>query len=330
MANPEDQDDATAGRHAQTARLIARLGTGFVVDLMQLAHKDLPVLDALLVSAISQANVGPINQQADLQIAFADAQSPPPDELRRPITINAVASSLGLPFETVRRRVKGLVAQGICIYRDGGVIAPAAIFSSPSYLQDAFTAYERLRAFYYELRDRGLIGPLPQPTVKLDAGSFPIRTVVRLVSDYVLRVIEVLMRRLGDALDVVIVLKVFDLNTRGIGPEVLGGPGATAADMISDARRTPVRSTELARELRMPQETIRRHLASLIEGGLLARVRGGLIIPGAALAQPGTVDALTENVANLMRLFGSLSQLGVLQIWDDLSPPQSHRTAVSH
>src|SRR5665213_1096449 len=115
------------------ARITNRLAMAYLLDAIAVFRGGEHLLDALLTSAISQANVAPITRQADLQVTYAAPEAPPPDDMRRPVSINALATSLGLPFETVRRRVRGLLDRGTCESVGGGVIVPTRVVTSPDY-----------------------------------------------------------------------------------------------------------------------------------------------------------------------------------------------------
>ncbi|MFN3585852.1 winged helix-turn-helix domain-containing protein [Phenylobacterium sp.] len=305
-------------------RLIARALAAYLLDTIAIARGDSDVVDTLLASAIIQANIADIVRHADVQVAFAEADAPPPDEMRRPVSMNALANSLNLPFETVRRRVKAMAADGFVRFVDGGVIVPTAVLADPAYAVAAFRGYERLRAFYYQLSDLGLLDDLPPPTVDLAPGVMPFRAVSRLVGTFVLRFVETVSRAGGPA-DALILLEIFRSNTEHLTAEHRGGEGWEAKDMADDALRKPVSVSEVARRIGMPAETVRRHVRRMAGAGWVVRTRDGIIIPAQALALPAVFPALLTTGGNLQRLFGSLSQLGVLRIWDEVResrPPQ--------
>lgn len=301
------------------ARLINRLAVAFVLDVVSLARAGGHLLDTLLLTSIVQSNVALISRQPDAQVAYADLASPPPDELRRPVSINATASSLRLPFETVRRRVRNLAAQDLCRFVDGGVIVPMSVLTSPTYAMNALAAYERLRAFYYEMRDRGLLGGLPPPTAAYD-GQVPVRAVARLTSDYVLRVVDPLVDVAGGLLNGILLLEVFRGNVEHIGPDAPERRVLAPGEPLPDQLRRPVRLAVVADRIGLPAETARRHVEDLIGRGLAAKVDAGLIMPGEAFAAPAVGRFMDANLTNLQRLFAGLAHLGVLAFWDGLRP----------
>ena len=312
---------APSGSGLADVRLTSRLAIAYLLDMASIARGERHLLDTLLMATISQANVAQISRQADLQVAYAAPDAPPPDELRRPVTINALATSLRLPFETVRRHVRGLIREELCRAVEGGVIVHTAVVSTPLYLRQALAGYARLIEFYVQMRDLGLLGELPPPSVELGADIVPIRTVARVSTDYLLRVVDTLTRSMGDLLDGLILFEVVRSNTEHLPADLRGGDGAAPEDFIADDLRRPVRITAIAARMGLPIETVRRHAGALIERGYCLRTPAGLLVPAAVLARPAVLNGMGENIANLQRMFAALSQLGVLTVWDRARPP---------
>lgn len=294
----------------RTIRIVGRLTVAYLLDVIAISRGDGPPIDMLLAAAVIQANVADLNNRAELE-AFIGHDEMPTDDQRRPVSVNAVATSLGMPFETVRRRINAMVRDGYCKAVDGGVIVPSAVLADPKYYASAYQAYERLRAFYYQLRDHGVLVGLPEPTVELTAGNFPIRLVSRLVGAYVLRIVES-MGVHGDLIDGLILFETFRSNIEHLDPGRLGS--------VEDHERAPMAVTTVAARLGLPAETVRRRCVGLLERGALARRRGGLIVPSVTLGDPRVFAAISGNAGNLQRLFATLSRLGVLKVWDDLQP----------
>ncbi len=325
MATGAPSSDIAAAapfRPQDVANAAHRASVAFILDLIQIGRDGRHPLDALLLSTIVQANVAPISGRADLQVAFADADAPPPDEMRRPVSVNALASSLRLPFESVRRRVHGLQRSGLCRLSRDGVIVPTEILTHPTYLAGAFQAYERLRRLHGDLRRLGVLDDLPPPSVELARGLVPVRTVARLVSDYMLRAMDVAHTEFGDMISCLLLLEIFRANTEHVGA-TLAPELAREDGLLDDRHRRPVRQTELARRLGLPAETARRHLLALQELGYVERRSGGLIVTAYALGRPRVVRFAAENALHLRRMFAQLSQLGVLAIWDDYAAAQA-------
>jgi hypothetical protein len=107
--------------------------------------------------------VAQISRSPELQRAYATLDCPPPDELRRPVSISAIANSLRIPFETARRRIAALVELGIVKSAPRGVIIPMGPLNSPFYRMTAEAHYLLIRTLYFRLRGIGLLEDLPRP-----------------------------------------------------------------------------------------------------------------------------------------------------------------------
>ena len=135
--------EATVEAEHDRARVATRASADYVLRSMQLLGEMVSgeFLTGLIWLAIVQANIGHIDQAGQGR-RFQDGQSPPPDELRRPVSVLALSASLGLPYETMRRHVAKLVASELCVRVKGGVLVPSGVLSS---------------AKHGELMDRNLI-----------------------------------------------------------------------------------------------------------------------------------------------------------------------------
>jgi DNA-binding Lrp family transcriptional regulator len=275
--------------------------------MVQISRGGGDVLDPLLFTAILEANLAPINSDLTLQLAYATLESSPGDDLRRPVSIHAVAESLGLPFETVRRRVGGLARIGACVVTSRGVYVPHSAVTSPAYNAIQIARYERLREFYLELRDAGVLAS----AIAAPAADGPrVRAANRVISEYMLRVIDTLMGFGGGAIDTLLFLEMARANR-----EVFETTGLAAPTPEAGRQRRPVRATYLAARLGLAAETTRRHLIILEAAGYCRRTPKGFL---AALPSEATAVGLRieENVANVQRMFARLAQLGVLGAWE--------------
>ena len=71
--------------------------------------------------AVISAGTSHFQRDPELRARYAD--DPLPDELRLGISRRAIADSVGLPRETVRRKIAGLIADGHVVEEDGLVKA---------------------------------------------------------------------------------------------------------------------------------------------------------------------------------------------------------------
>jgi DNA-binding Lrp family transcriptional regulator len=308
-----------------TIRLVNRLAIPCVLDAVMVGRLERDFLDALILLAVVQANVAPISRDPELQRAYGAYDDPPPDELRRPVSINAIAHSLRLPYETVRRRIVKLARAGACDAGPQGVIVPARELASPQHLAAMIAVWEQIRRLYCRLRDLGLLDDVIRAEDRerwaSNAADPPMRAVIRVASDYMLRLVDNLTRRFGSLIAGVVWSAILRANTEQLPESEYGTPGETAGDFVDDARRTPVRIAALAQRLGAPPETIRRYAAELVEAGQCVRTRQGFIVPAEVLARPNAVNSMRDNFMDLRRMFAAFAQLGVLAEWDRLNPP---------
>jgi DNA-binding Lrp family transcriptional regulator len=276
------------------------------------------VIDGLLLVAISQANVAQITRSADLQRRFATLDQAPPDEMRRPVSISALANSLRIPFETARRRVAAFVDAGIVHTAPRGVIIPAAPLNSPFYRMGAEANYGLVRTLYLRLRRLGLLDDLPRRSgPSFDPDNPPVRLVIRLSSDYLLRLAEPVSQYMGDLVSGLILMDMIHANTEHLADAEAGDPGGWAPeDFVPDLMRRPIRAATLADRLGIPQETVRRHLQHLIDADRCERKEDGYLVPARVLARAPFVQYMLDNQSHLHRLFAGLADFGVLSEWE--------------
>jgi len=116
------------------------------------------LMAGLIFSAIVQANVRPISNDPKLGKTYGQMDAIPPDELRSPISVNALAESLRIPYETTRRHVNKLIKLGFCVKVGArGVIVPAAVIASPTLVKGGLQQYSHLMHFLGQLKDIGLL-----------------------------------------------------------------------------------------------------------------------------------------------------------------------------
>ncbi|MCR5878769.1 hypothetical protein [Phenylobacterium sp. J367] len=201
-------------------RVIGDLSLDFLMDVASVGIADLDSSDALLVMAINQANILPLTRDPAARRRYGDLASPAPDAERTPISISAIAESLGLPFETARRHIHGLIARGACAIENSGVIVPSSFLGSPAYLASVMQVYARMRTFYEDLTAYDLLAPLPDPVFAPQEDLM--RGAARLVSDYLLRMAAGVVRVSGDRLSA---LALLGAVAEGVEPPTLTGTG---------------------------------------------------------------------------------------------------------
>ncbi len=295
MDETSRHDDATP-TPSRRERELGRLSFAFMFDQAAMGLDGLPSFDAILVLAINQANIAPLTHEPLTRMRHGRLEAPAPDARRRPVSINAVANSLRMPFETVRRRVKRLEAVGACAVVDGGVIVPESYLASPGYVDGVMQSHRRLVAFFRQANAAGLIEPLPRSAYPPES-TVPVRAAARIMADYILRTTDALLSAVGDLTSVMVLLAV----------------------VSAERGRTSV--AEIALRLGMADETVRRHVKALIAQGHVLRISTGLVTPYEVMDRTPWRTFLRENAANVQRLFAGLAERGVIETWARLIPP---------
>jgi len=290
--------DTAADAHA---RALAPLSGAFVLDQVTTGMAGMDVRDAVLVMAVNQANIAPLTRDPEARIRYGALEGPAPDEVRRPVPLSAIAASLRLPYETVRRRARRLQAQGVCQLGPQGAVVPESFLASPAYLSSVIAAHVRLHRFYQEVRAAGFMEPLP-PSRYPPEPTVPVRASLRLIADYLLGAGDSLMALTGDLISGLAWLGVLS------GGDALPPPASSAGD--------------LARRLAMPHETVRRHCAQLVADGWCGRAGRGFALTAEILARPAVAGFLRDNATNVHRLFAALAERGVVEAWQRLGVPE--------
>jgi len=286
-----------------------RISAGFLLDQVRLGRWGMDFIDGLILTAVTQANVAPVMADPLLQRRYATYAAPPPDELRRPISVHATAHSLGLPYETVRRRMTALSRLGVYRFTPDGVVVPGANLLGLGHKRALEGAYSRLRSLYERLRAQGLLAepPAPEPPVP-DPESWdapPLRIAARVSAEYLLRFADGLTASLDDLACGVIWLETFRNNREQLDD-------ASAGD---DAELRGARVSHVSDRLGMPAETVRRRAAQLVAQGACEWTRTGLVVPATALREPNRQRLIRRAGADLTRMYASLGQLGVIAAW---------------
>lgn len=297
-----------ASASSNTGRLVGRLSATFLHQTIRNARAGAgsvdDQLDLFILVATLQANIGMVLNDPSLHASHATAGSLVPDEMRRAraVSVHAVAISLGLPYETVRRRVAKLVELDSLGATDAGVWVRETVFIQPAQIQANLDNYALVRRHYRRLRELDVLTP-PRRTVPFTEGP-PVLAVVRILIDYVLRSVQAMRRGDADIIDVVVLLGVMRANVEHLPDRPR--PGASG-------RPRPVSALALSAQLGLPRETIRRRLARLVETGDCLRTEEGFVAgPKGGAAFLGT----PQNLANLRRMFALLDELGVLARWE--------------
>lgn len=282
------------------ARALIPMSGAFVLDQVACGMAGMDGRDAILVMAINQANIAPLTRDPEARLRYGGLESPAPDDERRPVSLSAIAHSLRLPYETVRRRARNLARSGAVELTPEGAIVPETFLASPGYLESVVTAHARLHLFYKEVTAAGLMEALP-PSRYPTEPVVPIRASLRPLADYLLRTSENLVPIGGDLIS--------GLAFLGLASAAADPPSPTAS------------TARLARRLAMPHETVRRHLMKLAAEGWAVRTGRGFAVTDEILERPQWRTLVRDNAVNVQRLFTTLAERGVVEAWLRLGLP---------
>lgn len=287
-----------------------RLGSQFLLaNARQLAERiDRNLVSALVLLTVIRANTAAIRQSTEAG-AYAAVRDIPPDHVRTPISVYAVARSLGLPYETVRRHVRRLKTSGRCVEVKGGVVVPAAALADPAVLATVAATRDMAQAFVDDAARFGITAPLLPSQEDADIA----RQVVRVTSDFFLDGLDLMARTMGlDVLSVLLLRAVSLANVAHIARnETLGNQYASMDAIPADDLRRPASVYEVGKSLHLPYETARRHMQELVAAGLVDRRDGGFVTPLSVVASPRVTRGVEAFAALTEDLLLGLARAGL-------------------
>ena len=192
----------------------------------------------------------------------------------KPASITALARTLDMPYETVRRHTLALSASGFCQKQKGGYVVPDQPADHPN-LEDLLR--EIAGATQSLLTGLVQIGsPLACPA-RLDLEPRAARMAIRY---YVEGMVGVCQSLNMDVIRAVILLNIVrrNLSAFEIG-EAANGFSESPAQWNAQDKRQAVSTYWVAKTLRLPYETVRRHCRALLEQGAVETGHsGGLLV----------------------------------------------------
>lgn len=266
-------------------RHVVRLAGDFFLNGAQIITTaiDTDLVTGMIFLAIVRANVRHMLEGPELAQAYFEPGEAPPETFRRPVSVYAIARELRLPYETARRHIRKLLAKGLCERGgDGGVVFPPEVNDRPEVRQAVATNFHATVRYAQTLADVGLVATCgPAPGAQARAAYMP-REVVRLSSDYFLNTVEMLTTNLNlELVEGLMFLAITRANTLHVTLDPALAATFSGVDEIPpDALRRSVSVYALARDLRLPYETARRHGGKLLDMGFCERAADrGLVVP---------------------------------------------------
>lgn len=208
--------------------------------------------------------------------------------LLRPVSGNAVAQSLSLPYETVRVRLQKMIADEQVLRVPGGLLAIANLEDAGPVAATRPRAYGIILDCLRDLKRIGYDFAEHREACRMEGPPSP-GLVVRVMTGMINRVIELQAPVFGGLVNMTIWAGVARANVRDLMRDpVASWRYATQDNPPPDELRQPISVRALSTELDLPFETTRRHVASMTDRGWLTTVPGqGIIGPAAVVAGPG-------------------------------------------
>lgn len=311
---------------ADRRRMAARVAVYYFLRTATLITRavDEDLVTALVFLGVQRANVRGLVRNPDIDATYASVSEIPPDDLREPVSVYAVAKALAMPYETVRRHTTKLREAGLAEVVDGGLLIPNQVHRSASMLAGMAENLEVSRRF---LRDAILVGAAPAAPFSVAAEDVSRRT-VRLSVEYFLDCLGLVARTVRlDPLSILIGLAVGRGNMEHLAQDRVTAETYAGVDAIPpDELRRPVSVYALSKSLGLPYETTRRYARRLTKDGWLDRKDdGGLILPSAVLGKPGVLQAGVEFAAKTQAYLTHLIEIGVTPSEDGVvaaAPPR--------
>lgn len=312
------EDDCCPAKHLLSPHpAIGRASAAFVSEFVRDASAVCGgnIVDTVLCMALLDGNLRDVPTDRGASCRSSPTGPNGPGDLRRPSSIHSIATSLALPFETVRRRIRGLAERGLCVFVPGGVVLDDTQFARQDVLMLIDKIHASVRALYAVTAQHSppfdLLGPDGEaldPVPDEAAGWI----VSRAALSYVLRYLESAEQVAGSLLDGAIFMAVFNHNVAGYVARARA-PGAPAmgSEILDDDLRDRIPAFAVARAMGLSAETVRRRISILLARGLMVRDDRGVYVPGVVLASPPVRAHRDRNIASLQRLFGDLQRAGL-------------------
>jgi hypothetical protein len=211
-----------------------------------------------------------------------------------PTSAHALAASLGRPYETIRRHVNALIADGLCARHGNRIHVTPEGLRRPRIAQLVRWAHDCFVRFVEDLAATGETLP-----PRRNAARYEMITGVQAAIDIMLAVLQTNREKHAGWLDLILFSTVVAANCRG-----------RPLDGTHSAADQPVPALAVARTIGVTPVTASRHLSAMIESGQLVRGRGGFRVNGLWLAHPAAQAVSDASLQNIRRLLGGLAAQG--------------------
>lgn len=240
------------------------------------------------------------------------------------ISINALAASLGRPFETMRRHIHALCAMGLCARGPAGVSVPQAVHDRPEIVALFRSNHDALVRMIEDLRSYGVSLPAPRPHLAYDW-----YTGLAAAHDVLLTGIEFHAHRYQSWTDMVLANAILCANARPITRNRDLALAYADDGTPPDALCQPVSTGAIARALSLPPSTAHRRVAAMVEAGMLVRRARGVVLPEGVLTDPARLEESRTSMLHVRQILIRLSAGGFrfdapAAAYRDQRPPLLH------
>ncbi|MDO9335209.1 MAG: hypothetical protein Q7T61_02295 [Caulobacter sp.] len=258
-------------------------------------------LRALVLNTILRLNVSHLLEDPQLNLRYGGLQ-PPPDSERRPVTISQAARAMAMPRVTARRYVLRLVETDSLIDMGrAGYIVPGRELVHAQALAATDPTYQNMILLLRRLQAAGIV-PAPPADGPLFGRDVRYRLVLRLLGVFLSDWMSAWNASHSPGyLYGLIFGAVVQANDRN----------GSLIDLPSDDAKTPISAHATALSLRLPPETVRRHVLRLESEGLLQRRETGLIAPESAFATAAGEAILRGAHEAVLKLAGEVTRYQV-------------------
>ena len=142
----------------QRERLALRASTTYFLHSVDLMSRVVggDILRGVIFTAVIDANVRHLRPSDVVAQTYSEAGDQVPDEVRKPISVHALALELDIPYETTRRHVNALISGGFCQRTESGIVVPSSVIARDQMVTALRRNFENLRRLIGDLRDGGV------------------------------------------------------------------------------------------------------------------------------------------------------------------------------
>lgn len=228
------------------------------------------------------------------------------DPAKPAIATREIARRLAMPYETIRRHAKRLVATGQCRATREGIAIVPAVARSGANIEILRRIYANAERMLIELTRCGLAHFQSPPAARRGRLSRGQMAVTLAATNQFLAGIHLLGGYWqGDLLRALVFTAIWTANVKHVT-----NARAMTRELLPDEVRQPVSVLAISNSLRLPYETVRRHALALERAGICKRFgRAGLVVPSAV--HRDFASRAKTNYGQLVALLAELRQAGL-------------------